>query len=236
MSRKGFTLVELLVVIAIIVALAALSTPVILQQKKKADKVQAVNNCKQIFLALMDFDQDAGSFPDANTAAASVSSQAFTGNTSNRLLGQLIAEGYTTSEEIFFAKGGNPSGNKRPDNVISPTTQILAAGEVGFSYTLVTGGTTTGAGVRGLSTSDNGGIPLLCTPVASGGTDATFKPEPFGEIGVYLRIDGSAQTGRINKTDSKVRIAGNRGLFQTGQGTVWGQGAAALTPSVLLPE
>ncbi|MGB2350969.1 MAG: prepilin-type N-terminal cleavage/methylation domain-containing protein, partial [Akkermansiaceae bacterium] len=33
---KGFTLVELLVVIAIIAALAALSTPVVLKQQKKA--------------------------------------------------------------------------------------------------------------------------------------------------------------------------------------------------------
>ena len=62
---KGFTLVELLVVIAIIAALAALSTPVVLKQQKKAAATEAVNNAKQHFILLFEFDQDNGAYPTA---------------------------------------------------------------------------------------------------------------------------------------------------------------------------
>ena len=77
---KGFTLVELLVVIAIIAALAALSTPVVLKQQKKAAATEAVNNAKQHFILLFEFDQDNGQYPgDCNhhaTGAVAATSQA----------------------------------------------------------------------------------------------------------------------------------------------------------------
>jgi len=235
-NRKGFTLVELLVVIAIIVALAALATPAILKQRKKVDKVQAISNAKQVYLLMMDFESDFGSFPDSATAAASNNARSFNGNTANSLLGQLIAEGFTTSEEIFYAKGGNAASNKKPDNVITPEAQILRAGECGFAYTLVTGGAGASPTARGLSTSDNGGIPILTTPVITGGSEAIFNPAPFDNRGVYLRVDGSAREERINPNDNKVKIGGGMTLFQLGQGTVWLQGDTKLNPQILLPQ
>ncbi|MGB1874861.1 MAG: type II secretion system protein, partial [Akkermansiaceae bacterium] len=63
---KGFTLVELLVVIAIIAALAALSTPVVLKQQKKAALAEAINNAKQIGYLMKDYDDQFGSFPPLN--------------------------------------------------------------------------------------------------------------------------------------------------------------------------
>jgi len=235
-NRKGFTLVELLVVIAIIVALAALATPAILKQRKKVDKVQAISNAKQVYLLMMDFESDFGSFPDSKTAEASNNAKSFNGNTANSLLGQLIAEGFTTSEEIFYAKGGNAASNKKPDNVVSPEAQILKAGECGFAYTLVTGGTSSTTTARGLSTSDNGGIPILTTPVTTGGAEAIFNPSPFDNRGVYLRVDGSAREERINPNDNKVKIGGGKTLFQSGEGTVWGEGDTKLNPQILLPQ
>jgi prepilin-type N-terminal cleavage/methylation domain-containing protein len=232
-TRKGFTLVELLVVIAIIVALAALATPAILKQRKKMDMTQAISNSKQVYLILMDFESDMGNFPDANTAGESDELASFTGTQSNKLLGQLIAGGYTKSEEIFFAKGGNPSGNQKPDDVISPVGKILEAGECGFAYINVTGAS---SGLRGLSTSDNGGIPIIMAPVSAGGAEPTFKPDPYDSRGVYLRVDGSARSERLNTTDNKIKIGGGKTLFQTGTGTVWGEGDSAVTPTVYLPE
>lgn len=234
-NRKGFTLVELLVVIAIIVALAALATPAILKQRKKMDMTQAISNSKQVYLILMDFESDMGNFPDATTAESSDELGSFTGNFSNKMLGQLIAGGYTKSEEIFFAKGGNPAGNKKPNDVISPVAEILEAGECGFSYVQVTGGSSGTSGARGLSTSDNGGIPILLAPVSTGGQDATFKPDPYDNRGVYLRVDGSARSERLNQTDNKIKLSGKT-LFQSGTGTVWGEGSSALTPQVLTPQ
>jgi prepilin-type N-terminal cleavage/methylation domain-containing protein len=231
-TRKGFTLVELLVVIAIIVALAALATPAILRQRKKMDMTQAVSNSKQVYLVLMDFEQDLGSFPSAETAQQSDELNSFTGTQSNRLLGQLIAGGYTKSEEIFYAKGGNPSGNRKPDDVISPVGKILETGECGFAYVNVTGT----SGLRGLSTSDNGGIPIIMAPVSTAGAEPTFKPDPYDNKGVYLRIDGSARTERLNTQTNQLKIAGGKTLFQTGAGTVWGEGDNALQPTVYLPQ
>jgi prepilin-type N-terminal cleavage/methylation domain-containing protein len=236
-NRKGFTLVELLVVIAIIVALAALATPAILKQRKKVDKVQAISNMKNIHLVMMDFENDFGSFPDSTTAQQDDQLNAFTGQTSNSLLGQLIASAAIQSEEIFYAKGGNPAGNKKPDNVIQPAQQILQRGECGFAYVLVTGGSGNTAGPRGLSTSDNGQIPYLCAPVVTGGADAVFKPEPYDSRGVYIRIDGSAKDERLDPRDNRVKLPGTSNtLFEAGQGTVWGTGNTALTPNVLLPQ
>jgi prepilin-type N-terminal cleavage/methylation domain-containing protein len=236
-NRKGFTLVELLVVIAIIVALAALATPAILKQRKKVDKVQAINNMKQIHLVMMDFETDFGSFPDSTTAQQDDQLTAFTGMNSNNVLGQLIASAAIQSEEIFYAKGGNPAGNKKPDNVIQPVAQILQRGECGFAYVLVTGGSGSNTGLRGLSTSDNGAIPYLCAPVVTGGADAVFRPEPYDSRGVYIRIDGSAKDERLDPRDNRVKLPGTSNtLFETGQGTVWGTGNTALTANVLLPQ
>ena len=172
---KGFTLVELLVVIAIIAALAALSTPVILKQQKKASATEAINNAKQVYLLMFEHDQDTGAYPAA-AAAANVN---FRG---------LISGGYTTSEDIFYAKTAftvKPDGN-------TTGAEACAAGEVGFLY------------VEGLSATTPSNAPIIATPQRAAGAAAVFDENAFGGTAIVLRNDGGVKSFRINPTNGLI--------------------------------
>lgn len=215
-ARKGFTLVELLVVIAIIAALAAMATPVIMKQQKKAAATTAVSNARQVFMLMVEFDQDFAAFPNDDTAAEDEDLAGFT-EASNGYLGQFIAGGYTQSEEIFFAKAGSDTAGK-PDNDIDGDA-ILEAGECGFAY------------VVNLSTSNNTGLPLLMAPMSS---ETEFKPDPYDGKAVVLRIDGSVQQFRLKKTDNTANVGGGKTLFET---DIWQDAQEGdNSPEVELPE
>ena len=66
---------ELLVVIVIIAALAGLTAPMVIRQRKKADQTEAVSNARQIGFALFEFETAYGSFPDATTGPTVIEKQ-----------------------------------------------------------------------------------------------------------------------------------------------------------------
>jgi prepilin-type N-terminal cleavage/methylation domain-containing protein len=198
--RRGFTLVELLVVIVIIAALAGLTAPMVIRQRKKADQTEAVNNARQIGFALIEFETEYSTFPDSLADGTGKEVTDRTGNpvksgtTSNALLQQLFAAGMTQSEAMFYCKS---SYTKKPDGVINTETKTLDKGECGFG--MITNGT------AGFSTAGNPGRPICAAPFAIG-MDGTFDPDFFDGKAVILKVDNSVSSLVINKTSKRVSL------------------------------
>jgi hypothetical protein len=101
----------------------------------------------------------------------------------------------------------------------------LQKGECGFGYVMIE----EKGKERGLSSKDNGGLPLVVAPIVN--SLGVFETKSYAGRGVYLRVDGSARNERLD-SNNKVRV-GPLTLFDTGTGTVWG---TELKPVILLPE
>ncbi len=227
--KGGFTLVELLVVIVIIAALAGLTAPMVMRQRSRADQTEALNNARQVGLALLEFDTEYGRFPDNNTLTQ-VQERTQSplavggGNNSNDHFRQLIAAGIVNSESIFYAK---TAYTQQPDNVFTTPDRALEAGEVGFGYIM--------NGERAQSASGNPGRPVLCAPLAfTGGSVSsdTFDIEQYNERAVVLKLDLSAQSINILRETGEARLDGNN-LLTPGANTVWGTN---ITPRISTPE
>ncbi len=212
--RRGFTLVELLVVIAIIAVLAGLATPAILKAKKNADKAQAINNARQIGIALGEFESDYGSYPsdDTREQLEDIDIESPAGEDSNAMLGQLISSGKLDNEEIFFLKAVR--GSRKGDNITSSPDEILAKGENSWGYVMLADG-------EALSSSTASSLtPVLVAPLKEGGTEPAFEGKPYNDKMVYFKADGSVSELPVKK-DGSAALKGGRTLFDIGEDTVW---------------
>jgi prepilin-type N-terminal cleavage/methylation domain-containing protein len=222
--RSGFTLVELLVVITIIAALAALSAPMIIKQKRKADQTEAVSNARQIGLALTEFDTEYGSYPDDTTAeavATATDTPKVSGAKANDRFRQLIRANVSQSELMFFAK---TSYTKKPDGVFNQDSMALAPGEVGFGLMGKTDG-------NALGSNGNPSRPVAMAPFDSSLQGEKFDFDVYDGKAVILRQDNSVISVPIIKTTGFVKING-KSLTQTGEETVWG---TSVTPIIIYP-
>ena len=133
-KRKKFSMARVLVIVIVVVVVGLAINPPRLSHRKPHDRTEAVNNAKQIGLALLEFEQEFGSFPSEETAEmvkkATGTELDLSGTSSNAMFRQLIAFGIQ-AEDIFYCK--HPEGIRKPDRDISPG-KALEAGEVGFSY------------------------------------------------------------------------------------------------------
>jgi prepilin-type N-terminal cleavage/methylation domain-containing protein len=223
-TRRGFTLVELLVVIVIIAALAGLTAPMVIRQRKKADQTEALNNARQIGLALFEFETEYSKFPDSETAqtvATATETTAAAGDTANDRFRQLIRAGIAQSEAMFYAK---TAFTKKPDNVFNTDTEALKEGEVGFGIITKSDG-------KGLSATGNPSRPIIAAPFTEA-LDGRFDSDFYDGKAVVLKLDNSVTSLNIVKSSGNVLMSG-RGLLATGEDTVWG---TETTPQFAYPK
>jgi prepilin-type N-terminal cleavage/methylation domain-containing protein len=224
--RGGFTLVELLVVIVIIAALAGLTAPMVIRQRKKADQTEAVSNARQVGLALFEFETAYGSFPDNTTAtevtANTSSPLSFGGSSANDYFRQLIAAEISQSEAMFYAK---TAFSKKPDNVFNTAQNALVAGEVGFGYIM--------NGDVAFSTAGNPARPIVVAPLAYPFSTGQFDVDLYDAKAVVLRIDNSVQSIPVLKQSKLAQLGGGKNMLQTGDDTVWGTG---VNPVIINPQ
>lgn len=234
--RRGFTLVELLVVIVIIAALAGLTAPMVIRQRKKADQTEAVSNARQVGLAMMEFESEYGSFPDGtlgqeinDRTGGSLAPTTIT--KSNDAFRQLIAAEIAPSEVMFYCKTG--FSTKKPDNVSNTAQTALSQGEVGFSYIMNNNTAFTAAG--------NPGRVLIAAPMQySGGSISAdqFDRDAYDAKAVVLKMDNSVTSLSVNKDGKAILSTGSAGsstkfLLDQGEDTVWGTGT---TPTLKVPD
>lgn len=186
-------------------ALAGLTAPVVLRQRKKADQTEAVNNARQIGLALFEFKTEYGSYPNDTTAkkvAETTGNPTATGKSSNARFRQLIFSGITQSEMLFHA---HIKDTHRPDNLFDGS-HALQPGECGFAY------------IESPVDDDKIPRPIAMTPFEPG-TDH-FDSMPFAGKAVILWTDGSVKSLPIDKASGKVMLDGKNLLDPTHP--VWG--------------
>lgn len=202
-------------VIFVIAVLAGLATPMIIRQRTKAYRTEAINNARSFGLALFAFREDYGNYPDDATAKAvadQTQTEPIIGNTANDRFRQLIRAGIITTEMNFYAR---IPGVHKPDNLIDGDN-ALAQGECGFAY------------IGNLVTSDSVTRPLAITPLVPGTT--RFDPKPFGGQAVILWTNGSVGVLEIDRKSGEVMVDGMNLLDPSHP--IWG----GKPPVIALPE
>ena len=198
-----------------IAILAGLTAPMVIRQRKKADQTEAVSHARQIGLALFEFNDEYGDFPNDDTAkafAAVTETEWIAGSSANDRFRQLIRCGMVQSEQLFYAK---IPGVHKPDNLMDGDN-ALDQGECGFAY------------IGNLVTADGVPRPIAVTPLVSGTT--RFDPQPFDGKAVVLWTDNSVKSMTIDRKSGQVMWNG-RNLLDPAH-PVWG----GRPPVIALPE
>src|SRR6478609_8289805 len=67
LSRRKWKWLWVVGAVSIIIVLAGLTTPVTIRSRRRSDQTEAVSNARQIGLALLDFENEYGAYPDTST-------------------------------------------------------------------------------------------------------------------------------------------------------------------------
>lgn len=216
-EKSGWSLGMWILLIVVVLVFCLLSLPLMLRKKRDRGQTEAVSNARQIGLALFEFQNEYGKFPDESTAAKireKTGMRDHLGSTSsNDYFQQLIAAGIVSDKFIFFAKTGFTKKQKQSDQAAGGP---LAPGSVGFGYIL--------NGKSSLESKGNPVRPVVCTPLGFDGTSVsrqTFDRSIDDGNAIVLRIDNSVASLPIQKETRLAILGGGKTLLQTGPDTIW---------------
>ncbi|HSP41921.1 MAG TPA: hypothetical protein VLO11_03520 [Luteolibacter sp.] len=144
-SRKTKRAIWLLVLV-VVVAFAFLWRKAA-NHRIEAHLNEARGNLRSMSMALFEFETAYGAYPNNETAKQVIENTEtklpLDDDSSNAIFRQLIASQVSPSEEVFYAR---IPGAREPDNDLRKPGNVLAKGEVGFSY--ITGLTSESPNVR----------------------------------------------------------------------------------------
>lgn len=210
MALTGLILGYLMSLLSILVLLA---TPAIFKSLKRAELTNAVNDARQVKLALDAFAAEFdGQFPNEDTAEE-VAEGGTSTTYSNDYFRQLFLSGATNSELIFWVKHSPVAGRTVPDNEVGggfrkpDPAEILKPGDVHWAY------------VSDQSQVDQGSRPLLLDCYKPGSSE--FDQQLWDHKVVVAHIDGSVKAMRMRVSDGKVLDKDNRDILSQ-QSDAWG--------------
>ncbi|WP_035615692.1 DUF1559 domain-containing protein [Haloferula sp. BvORR071] len=152
--------------------------------KLAATRTVAINNLKQIGVALIEFDSEYGAYPNAETAKdvkeATGTEFKLEGKTSNDFFRQLLLAGLKNEKLFQFGAPAKPADNK-----FTTESEAFARGECEFAY------------FPGASASNDPSRPLVVAALLPGKME--FDPAVFDGKAVVLRNDLSVTVQPINE-------------------------------------
>jgi hypothetical protein len=159
---------------------------------KRADDTEAIGNARQIGLALYEFEQAYGRFPDESTILRvkeidSANTIPLGKSSSNDFFRQLIAAEVVQGERMFYAF--SPRTRKADD--VFDGAKALAKGECAFAY------------VSGLSSEGNpAGTPIVLFPMVPGKLLFDYKlcKKYYNGAAVILRLDNIVTRYPVDKS------------------------------------
>ncbi|MDB4544357.1 hypothetical protein N9Z83_00265 [Akkermansiaceae bacterium] len=172
----------------VVMALVFTASPPVLTSRGAAQVARAINKAKQVSIALTEFESIYGQLPGEEIPSELQEVYPRQNRTdSNYILGQLIAAKILDSEKGFTIKGAELS-----DDIVSPSEEILKAGECQFSYLGAAGDTPINYKDFPAET------PLLLAPMIP--QSDLFDPTFYGNDGVaiYARLDSSVAKASVD--------------------------------------
>jgi len=156
----AFTLIEILVVITIIAILAGVALPVYQTAVMSGRQNAAMQNARQIGLALRAYANDQGGIYPSGTNSYGEAIK-----TSNDAFRSLIPN-YLDNEQVFVV--ARSKDGPKADNKIDPYTEILKAGENHYAY------------ITGLGDTSNSLWPLIVDGANADGKYTNVEGDPGG--------------------------------------------------------